>query len=293
MPPPPEWYQTNEFWGTTSGFIAFVLTAVGFGVTGHETLAHILFAASFPCGCLALWYFCSANFKRKKFVWAIFTVILAISLLAAGHFATTPIITAASTVTSPQQAPNGTVLPTPAATAPDKQAKPARQAHATAPPIKIDGSVTQTNIGPCGINNIGGTVSGNTCYVGTRPLPKILSPVNRTLDPAQEPEMYYAGKYAKNPGAIISFGLSDTFQDPKFVVSCDRPCILGEAWIGPTSISSGQKSHPFTGAPNSIVISWDLPALITETQNVTIPVRSLDESPVSIVSVIPYIKPIT
>src|SRR5216683_5114786 len=53
--PPTPWYKENPFWGAISGFLAFVLTGVGFGVTGHLTLGRWLLAGAWFWGVMAIW----------------------------------------------------------------------------------------------------------------------------------------------------------------------------------------------------------------------------------------------
>jgi hypothetical protein len=86
--PPPKWHETNTFWGTTGGFLAFALTALGFGMSGHPMLAHLLFLASFPFACVALWCMCRAVFRRKILACSILSGVVAITLISVDHFAT-------------------------------------------------------------------------------------------------------------------------------------------------------------------------------------------------------------
>jgi len=53
------------------------------------------------------------------------------------------------------------------------QVRPKAPESPTLPNIKIEAPLTQKNDGPCGINNIGGIVSGNTC---------VTTPPQRTID---------------------------------------------------------------------------------------------------------------
>jgi len=51
----PPWYKENPFWGGISGFSAFIIAGVGFGVTEHLTLGRWLLVASWPFGVMAIW----------------------------------------------------------------------------------------------------------------------------------------------------------------------------------------------------------------------------------------------
>jgi len=53
--PPTPWYKENPFWGATGLFVTFLLTGVGFGVSGHLTLGRWLLAGAWPCGVMAIW----------------------------------------------------------------------------------------------------------------------------------------------------------------------------------------------------------------------------------------------
>jgi len=53
--PPTPWYKENPFWGAQGLFVAFLLTGLGFGVSGHLTLGRWLLAGAWPCGVLAIW----------------------------------------------------------------------------------------------------------------------------------------------------------------------------------------------------------------------------------------------
>src|ERR1017187_4689764 len=78
-PKPPKWHATNPFWGGIGLCIAFV--ALGFAMTGRAALAHIFFAAAWPCGSLSLWIFCSGVFRRKRIpAWILTSILLGITL---------------------------------------------------------------------------------------------------------------------------------------------------------------------------------------------------------------------
>ena|SRR5437899_470584 len=59
------WYERNLFWGTTGACLAFGLTGVGFGMSGHPTLARWLLLGAWPCGTIAIWCLLdSLGFKK-------------------------------------------------------------------------------------------------------------------------------------------------------------------------------------------------------------------------------------
>ncbi len=75
------WHEKNLFWGSAGLCIGFILPAVGFGVNGNNTLAHVLFLLAWPCGTLACWCILNHYFRKKRVV-SIFSGLALIAISA-------------------------------------------------------------------------------------------------------------------------------------------------------------------------------------------------------------------
>ncbi len=53
--PKTPWFKENPFWGGIGGFIALLLTGVGFAVSGHQFLGRLLIVLAWPWAAFTLW----------------------------------------------------------------------------------------------------------------------------------------------------------------------------------------------------------------------------------------------
>jgi hypothetical protein len=125
-------------------------------------LSSVVFASSFP----KMW---------RTICRVLFPVIVLVGAIAIDKIAVPPrtSTTTVDTRSEPQARPEQTqpagklieqTKSAPPSSIPTKKTEVSAQ-------VRITGQVSQTNSGPCAINNIGGTVSGNTCVSGPPPLP--------------------------------------------------------------------------------------------------------------------------
>jgi hypothetical protein len=129
-------------------------------------------------------------------------------------------------------------------------------------------------------------VDNRTFGVADAP-PVILDQSTETLPVGKKVSDEYVG-LETHPGITVSFQMDRTFNNPVFVIKCDRPCraVQGELssgmWQAETAIAMDKSATRIIlhGAP-----------IMTGT-TVTIYLRSLDDNPVTVTSLIPYIEPI-
>ncbi len=130
----------------------------------------------------------------------------------------------------------------------------------------------------------GGSITGNpqitNNYGAPRPTPELLALEVEKLAPTSD---FFELGPKQNPGASLTFRLSDVFPQPMFQIICARPCIATNAgaWPGANFTPS---VYGIRGNPNATVVALST-AAVQLNQNVQITVRSLDDQQVQIESV--------
>jgi hypothetical protein len=178
--------------------LASVIASIAtFGITwlndtlAWSTLRTALFATALTLAVFALWHLLRTPWllthpraKRHNLFGLIGAVVML--CLIAGFTMTAVIVVRHWKIRNPEvtqqdKTPPAPQKTTPAPVAPEKlhppqrlfQVNPKSSEPSNLPNLKFEAPVTQKNDGPCGINNIGGIVSGNTC---------VTTPPQRTID---------------------------------------------------------------------------------------------------------------
>jgi len=130
-------------------------------------------------------------------------------------------------------------------------------------------------------------------FGAAQPPPQITGWTVNDVDPMvidpNKPMMNMEGPLAINPGVSISFQIDRLFQNPMFLVKCDRPCSATGAMVGgissPQMLSSAQN-------PRVAGVALGMMVPLMPGNSVTIKVRSADSQKISILSVEGYVPPI-
>jgi hypothetical protein len=96
------------------------------------------------------------------------------------------------------------------------------------------------------------------------------------------------GPVGVNPGVTVSFTVDAAFTTAMFSVACDRPCAATTA-----SVVEGSSSPQMltTNQPNVAVVALGLTGPLMPNNKVTITVRSMDTTKISVQNVQSYIQP--
>ena|SRR5579859_4695084 len=162
---------------------------------------------------------------------------------------------------------------------------PAPQPTPIQPQITVNADNNSGNV--AGVNN--GQMSTTNNYGVQRPPPSITwgqFPIKpgapdflNGLDP---------GPNAENPGVGVNITVGGLFTSPAFIVQCSAPCMVATAAV---EGSSSFVPYGVTGAPNTAVVMFTLPAQMLPSQHATLTLRSMNSTPITLVDVKGYISP--
>jgi hypothetical protein len=149
---------------------------------------------------------------------------------------------------------------------------------------------TQTCLG----SNCAGTNYGNqnVNYGVPAPAPNVVGLQTKQLAAEDISDksvsaMNLEGELVKNPGVEMTFSIDSMFANPMFTIVCDRPCQSTESVVAGTSSPRMLKSS--NPEITAVMVGSMTPLLAGTT--LTIRVRSLDNNPISVLSVSGYIPP--
>jgi hypothetical protein len=97
------------------------------------------------------------------------------------------------------------------------------------------------------------------------------------------------GPVGVNPGVTVSFTVAAAFTTAMFSIECDRPCAATTASVVEGSSSSQMLT---TDRPNIAVVALGLTGPLMPDNKVTITVRSMDATKISVQNVQSYVPPV-
>jgi hypothetical protein len=148
----------------------------------------------------------------------------------------------------------------------------------------IDCNLAGTNNGMQSLTNNYGAPQPPPNLVGltTKALNPIPVKPNTPPDPMNSP-------LSINPGVSVTFGVDRIFQNPMFILLCDKPCSTTTAFAGGASAPQ-MLSVPEN--PRLVGVALGLMGPLMPGNLVTIEVRSADSQAVNILTVAGYVPPV-
>jgi hypothetical protein len=143
--------------------------------------------------------------------------------------------------------------------------------------------------GICPVGPINGNPTVNNYGVAIPP-PSIAIISTNLLD-AKDVVDIVEGPLSKNPGVHVVLKVSTEFQNPTFIIHCNRPCYVTDGSVYP-GISMAKKILTVADHPELGVMAFTEPHTIEPDQKVSIFVRSADSKELLISDVTPYVGPL-
>jgi hypothetical protein len=176
---------------------------------------------------------------------------------------------------------------------PKPKAAPQRKTIAPTEPIPDSPSPPQKTEQTCIGSNCAGTNNGTQWltnnYGAPQPPPPVASISRTHMGPGQD--MTESGSQRNNPGVFVSLTLSGIFNNPMFIVECDRPCFVTGGAVSPGTFTIPAPTYTITGRPRFGLIAFTTPSSIQPGQRVDINVRSADEKDITVIDARPYLLP--
>ena len=296
-----EWYERNMFWAPVGIAFAILLTTVG-AMKGD--LRWLLLLA-WPLFVVGTWGAVKHKKNLPKWAVVIATTILTGAALAVLNAWLRP----ANSYTEKANVPLQSALKESPSVGPPKQeakdASPPQQRTIRLRPKPVAQGSLSTPSQPASSQSVGGvdcTANQGNCagvnngtqqtnYGVQEPPPEILDLKQAKIGPGAG--ISSMGALGDNPGIRLVFSMSGEFDDPQFLITCDRPCraINGRATHGNSFVQSGfPNTYRVVNHPNITLISLIQPRVLIG-DLVIIDVRSEDDGDISVVDVKPYVRP--